>query len=76
MGLIPNTGTEISMGRIAKALGLAAAYPPTGADQNITLNAKLGTGRNRSLSGVASIATGSLTRESTDFGGLQTPFDY
>lgn len=76
MGILPATGTEISMGRIAKALGLASAYPPTGGDQNIGLNARLGTGRNRSLSGVASISSGSQTRESTDFGGLSTPFDY
>lgn len=76
MGLIPNTGTEISMGRIAKALGLAGTYPPTGSALNIKLTDTLGTGRDRSLSGVASIASGSLTRESQDFGGLATPFDY
>lgn len=76
MGLIPTTGTEISMGRIAKALGLAAAYPPTGGDMDIGLSARLGTGRNRSLSGVSSFATGSQTRESQDFGGLTTPNDY
>ena len=28
MGVIPATGTEISMGRISRALGTTSAYPP------------------------------------------------
>jgi hypothetical protein len=75
MGLIPATGTEISMGRISRSLGLTSTYPPpTGSE--VKLNATLGTGRNRAITSISSIPTGSETLESSDFGGLETPFDY
>lgn len=70
-GVLPNTGQEISLGRIAAALGIN----PNATTQT-ALNATIGVGRNRSLSGVASIASGSTTQESSDFGGLQTPNAY
>ena len=68
---LPATGTEISMGRVGQALGINA-----NATSQTALNANLGVGRNRSLSGVASINSGSQSAESTDFGGLQTPGTY
>lgn len=70
-GVLPNTGQEISLGRIGYALGIN----PNATTQT-RLNADVGVGRNRSLSGVASIASGSQSAESTDFGGLQTPNTY
>jgi hypothetical protein len=75
MGLIPPTGTEISMGRISRSLGLTSTYPPP-AGSNIKLNNTLGTGRNRAITNISSIPSGSQTLESGDFGGLDTPFDY
>jgi hypothetical protein len=70
-GTIPATGQQIQMGRIAAALGVTA-----NSTTQVRLNAQIGTGRNRSLSGVAAIPSGSQTRESTDFGGLATPNAY
>jgi hypothetical protein len=70
-GSIPTTGTEVSMGRIAAALGIN----PNATTQT-RLNADLGVGRNRSLSNVASFASGSHTPESQGFGGLNTPNTY
>ena len=70
-GTLPTTGTQIQMGRIAAALGIKA-----NATTQTALNADLGVGRNRSLSGVASKASGSQTQEGADFGGLQTPNTY
>ena len=72
MGTVPATGSEISMGRVSVVLGLAS----TPGQVEVGLNSTLGVGRNRSLSGVASKASGSSTQESTDFGGLQTPNTY
>ena len=66
MGTVPATGTEVSMGRISVVLGLAA----TPGQVQVGLNSTLGVGRNRSYSGVASIASGSATQESINFGGL------
>ena len=66
MGTVPATGTEVSMGRISVVLGLAA----TPGQVQVGLNSTLGVGRNRSYSNVASIPSGSVTLESTDFGGL------
>jgi len=66
MGTVPATGTEVSMGRISVVLGLAVS---PGAVQ-VGLNSTLGVGRNRSYSNVASIASGSASQESSDFGGL------
>jgi hypothetical protein len=71
MGVLPATGTEISMGRIGAALGVVA-----NSTTQVALNAQLGTGRNRSLSGVASIPSGSQTAESSTFGGLSTTGTY
>jgi hypothetical protein len=70
-GVLPNTGQEISLGKIGFALGIN----PNATTQT-ALNATVGVGRNRSLSGVPSIASGSQSAESADFGGLQTPNDY
>jgi hypothetical protein len=66
MGTVPATGTEVSMGRISVVLGLAA----TAGQVQVGLNSTLGVGRNRSYSNVASIASGSASQESSDFGGL------
>ena len=75
MGTLPATGTAISMGRMGAALGVVA-----NSTTKVSLNAQIGTGRNRATSGtsvaVAGIASGSATRESTDFGGLTTPNVY
>jgi hypothetical protein len=74
MGVLPATGTEISMGRMAFAIGVAAS-----STSQTSLNGAIGTGRNRTtgIGGVqASIPSGSQTRESTDFGGLTTPNNY
>ena len=71
MGVLPATGTEISMGRIGAALGVV----PNSTTQ-VALNAQLGTGRNRNLSGVGSITSGSQTEESAGFGGLATTNNY
>jgi hypothetical protein len=70
-GILPNTGQEISLGRIGYALGINP-----NATTLTRLNADCGVGRNRSLSGVPSIASGSKTEQSGDFGALQTPNDY
>ena len=68
---LPATGTEISMGRIGQALGLGTA-----GTISVGLNTQLGTNRGNNLSGVPGKATGSMTNESTDFGGLQTNGTY
>jgi hypothetical protein len=75
MGTIPGTGSEISLGRLGAALGVVA-----NSTTQVALNAQVGTGRNRATSGtsiaVSGIASGSATRESTDFGGLTSPNVY
>jgi len=76
MGTIPATGTEVSMGRISRALGTTNSYPPA-AGSNIKLNGVLGAFR--SLANhptVGDIPSGSETKESEDFGGLDTPNTY
>jgi hypothetical protein len=75
MGIIPATGTEVSMGRISRALGLTGAYPPP-AGSNIKLNGTLGINRSNAITPITDIPTGSQTEESTDFGGLDTPNPY
>jgi hypothetical protein len=75
MGLIPATGSEISMGKVASALGLITGSG-NAAGTNLGLNASLGTGRNRATTPISSISSGSQTKESEDFGGLTTPYDY
>ena len=72
MGTVPATGTEVSMGRISVVLGLAS----TPGEVQVGLNSTLGVGRNRSLSNVASFASGSQTLESGGFGGLAAPGTY
>jgi len=67
MGVVPATGSEVSMGKISVVLGL---FANVGAVTNLGLNSSLGVGRNRTTSGVASIASGSLTEEGASFGGL------
>ena len=75
MGVIPATGTEISMGRISRALGTTSAYPPpAGAD--IKLNGTLGINRSNAITNISDIVSGSSTEESGDFGGLDTPNTY
>ena len=75
MGVIPATGTEVSMGRISRALGLTGAYPPP-AGSNIKLNGTLGINRSLATTNISNIASGSSTEESGDFGGLDTPNTY
>jgi hypothetical protein len=76
MGLIPSTGSEISIGKVAAALGLITGSNTAAAGMNIGLNSSLGVGRNRASTVIASITSGSQTIESSDFGGLSTPQDY
>lgn len=75
MGKIPDTGNEISMGRISRALGLTSEYPPP-SGSNISLNAGLGANRSNAISPVSDIPSGSDTWESSDFGGLETSEEY
>jgi len=75
MGIIPATGSQVSMGRISKSLGISPSYPPS-AGANIRLNQTLGGQRSLAVTSISNIASGSATRESTDFGGLTTPQDY
>ena len=75
MGIIPATGTEISMGRISRALGTTSAYPPP-AGTNIKLNGTLGINRSNATTNMSDIVSGSSTEESSDFGGLDTPNTY
>jgi len=78
MGLLPATGTEISLGRMGAALGVIP-----NATTQVSLNAQVGTGRNRARGAggdaqgyQTSIASGSATREGNDFGGLTTDNNY
>jgi hypothetical protein len=66
MGTLPATGTEISMGAVYKAYTNSA--PSAGS--NIGLNAELGVNQ----AGI--VGAGAETEFSTDFGGLNTPYDY
>jgi hypothetical protein len=75
MGVLPSTGQEISIGKINRALGLSASYPPDGGS-NIRLNGCLGAKRNCAVTSISSIGAGVCTRESCDFGGLDTPQNY
>ena len=73
MGLIPSTGSEVSMGRISKALGTSTTYPPA---SQIKLNGTLGINRSNAITFIPNIISGSSTEESSDFGGLDTPNNY
>ncbi len=75
MGVIPSTGSEVSMGRISRALGTTNAYPPP-AGSNIKLNGTLGINRSNAITNISDIVSGSSTEESGDFGGLDTPNTY
>lgn len=80
MGLIPATGTEISMGRVYRAFGLSPGYPPADGT-NIGLNAALGANRQPpqafgTPAQQTAIPAGTETQLSEDFGGLTTPQDY
>ena len=75
MGVIPATGTDISMGRISRARGTTSAYPPP-AGTNIKLNGTLGINRSNATTNISDIVSGSSTEESSDFGGLDTPNTY
>ncbi len=80
MGTLPATGQEISIGKIARAFGLEASYPPSGGS-NIGLNSTLGVNREPpQASGTTAqqtaIPANSTTKESEDFGGLDTPNNY
>ena len=75
MGVIPATGSEVSMGRISRALGTTSAYPPP-AGSNIKLNGTLGINRSNAVTNISDIVSGSSTEESGDFGVLDTPNTY
>lgn len=75
MGIIPATGTEVSMGRISRALGTTTSYPPPNGS-NIKLNGTLGINRSLANTNISNITSGSSTEESGDFGGLDTPNPY
>lgn len=78
MGVLPITGTEISLGRMAAAIGVVAT-----STTQVALNAQVGTARNRTRGAggdaqgfQTSIPSGSATREGNDFGGLTTDNTY
>ncbi len=81
MGLIPATGSEIAMGKVYRAFGLSAGYPPA-ANTNIGLNntpsgGGTSIGQNRDLGlGQVDVTIGATTQLSVDFGGITTPQDY
>jgi hypothetical protein len=71
VSVIPATGSEISMGRIAGAMGLATT--------NVGLNSTLGVNRSKLSGSVAqnvNIAASGTTAESSDFGGMSSSFTY
>jgi hypothetical protein len=73
MGVLPATGTLISMGRIGSALGLyTSGSTPTA---SLGLNQTLGTNRYR-ITGSTAIAFSGQTGESLSFGGLNAPNPY
>jgi len=80
MGILPATGTEIAMGKVYRAFGLSAGYPPA-AGSNISLNATLGDKReppqaSGTIAQQTPIPPGAETKLSEDFGGLTTAEDY
>jgi hypothetical protein len=81
MGLIPATGSEIAMGKVYRAFGLSAGYPPA-ANTNIGLNntpsgGGTSIGQNRDLGlGQVDVVIGATTQLSVDFGGITTPQNY
>jgi hypothetical protein len=81
MGLIPATGSEIAMGKVYRAFGLSAGYPPA-ANTNIGLNSTpsgggTSIGQNRSIGlGQTNLTPGAESELSIKFGGITTPQDY
>jgi hypothetical protein len=80
MGILPATGTEIAMGKVYRAFGLSAGYPPA-AGTGIGLNSTLGDNRKPpQASGTSAqqtaIPASTQTKLSEDFGGLTTAEDY
>lgn len=81
MGLIPATGSEIAIGKVYRAFGLSAGYPPA-ANTNIGLNntptgGGTSIGQNRDLgTGQTKKTIGAETKLSVDFGGITTPQTY
>lgn len=79
MGILPATGTEIAMGKVYRAFGLSAGYPPPDGE-NIGLNSTLGANRvppkATGATGPPAIAASNQTDLSEDFGGLTTPQTY
>ena len=71
MGVLPATGTEISLGRIGQALGVGTAGTVA-----VGLNAQAGANRGNNDSGVGAIAAGAQTDESASFGGLNANGTY
>ena len=72
---LPNTGSEISMGRISKAMGLTL----TAGGIQVSLNATLGANRSKlsgSVAQNANITAGAITSEGSDFGGMSASFAY
>jgi hypothetical protein len=72
---LPDTGSEISMGRVSKAMGLTLT---AGAIQ-VSLNATLGANRSKLSGSVlqnANIAGSTITSEGSDFGGMSASFTY
>jgi hypothetical protein len=81
MGLIPATGSEIAMGKVYRAFGLSAGYPPA-ANTNIGLNntpsgggTSIGQNRNLGL-GQTNLVIGDQSELSIKFGGITTPQTY
>lgn len=76
-GILPGTGSAISMGKVNQAF---SNYPPgTGGNANGTTST--GGGKNIKLSEVlganyAGVSTGTVIRFSSTFGGKTTPFEY
>lgn len=80
MGLIPATGSEIAMGKVYRAFGLTASYPPADGS-NVGLNDTLGANREPPQAfgtpeQSTAIPNDDETSLSEDFGGLTTPEDY
>ena len=81
MGLLPATGTEIAMGKVYRAFGLTASYPPAATPTGIGLNNTLGANREPpqafgTPAQQTAIPSGDETKLSEDFRVLTTPEDY
>jgi hypothetical protein len=72
--IIPNTGTEISIGKVYNAFGIIPS--PAGAGLSIGLNSTLGVNRQPPFAASTSIALSAQTALSLDFGGLSAQTAY